>query len=440
MLKTDIGEHEQEISAVIGRSSRSNPGRWFRRLLSWTLMILLIAAAIFYFKEHNREQPLQYKSQAAVEGDLTVTVSATGTLEPTNQVDVGSELSGIMQSVEVDYNDKVTVGQILAKLETSKLKADVMKSQATLDSVKGKVLQVEATLTETRKNFERIKYARMLTNNKAPSQEVLDQAHASFQRAKADLISSKAAVSEASATLESAKTDLAKAIIRSPINGVVLTRSVDPGQTMAASLESPVLFTLAEDLTQMELHVDVDEADVSLVTYGQSALFSVDAYPDQTFPATIRQVRYGAQTTDGVVTYETVLSVNNSAMLLRPGMTATADITVKKIDQALLIPNAALRFTPPVTLTQGDERASKSGGFLSRLLPVPPRSRSMSKKVESKPSDEKGQIVWIIGSDGRPEEVSITAGETDGTMTQVLSGAIKPGMKLVVDSDESQPE
>ena len=429
MLNTD--NENQNMALVLGNVSGPNPKPWIKRLLGWTAVLLLAAAAGFFFKTQDSQEMVQYKTEPALQGDLTITAAATGTLEPTHQVDVGSELSGIVEAVEVEYNDPVTKGQVLARLETSKFKAQVMKSRAALDSAKGKVIQVEATLAEARKNLERVRHARALTQNKSPSQEVLDSAEADLQRAEADLISARAAVSEAKATLESNEADLSKTVIRSPINGIVLTRSIDPGQTVAASLESPVLFSLAEDLTQMELIVDVDEADVSLVKEGQAATFSVDAYPDQTFPAVVRQVRYGAQTTDGVVTYETVLSVDNSAMMLRPGMTATADMTVKTIDQTLLIPNAALRFAPPATATEEE----RSGSILSKLLPGPPKSKSPANQADA--SGGKGQDVWTLGEDGQLTKITIAAGETDGTLTQVLSGDVAPGMKLIVDTVDS---
>ncbi len=425
---------DPDITEVLGLTSSSGPKRHLKRWFGWGTTVLLIVLAIIYWTGNKNASSLQFKTQAVEQGDLTVTVTATGTLEPTNQVDVGSELSGIIETVEVDYNDLVGVGQVLARLDTSKLEAEVMKSQAALDAAGGNVLQVKSTVTETRTALTRIKYARELTHNKAPSQDTLDAAEASFQRAQADLICAKAQVTEAQATLEYNQTDLSKAIIRSPINGIVLSRDVDPGQTVAASFSAPVLFTLAEDLTQMELHVDVDEADVSQVKEDQHASFTVDAYPDRTFPATLRQVRYGAQTTDGVVTYETVLSVDNTDLLLRPGMTATADITVKKIEQAILVPNTALRFTPPATEIKSEKSTSGIGGFVSKLMPPKPGGhRSPSNENQHKSTDHNQQVVWSLNADSLVS-IAVTIGVTDGTMTQVTSGDLTPGMALVVDT------
>ncbi len=410
------------IDHASGRARRRK--RWFGLVL---LMIVAVSATTIIWKRAaDKSNTIHYKTQEVRRGDLTVIVTATGTLQPTNEVDVGSELSGIIKSVEVDYNDQVKVGQVLCRLDTSKLEAQVTQSKAALESAKAKVLQAQASVRETRSKLLQLQRVRQLSNNKVPSQSELDAAEAAFERAKADEASAKAAVSQAQATLKANETDLSKAVIHSPINGIVLTRSVEPGQTVAASFQAPVLFTLAEDLTQMELHVDVDEADVGQVKVGQEAAFSVDAYPDRTFQARITQTRYGSKTVEGVVTYETVLKVDNSDLSLRPGMTATADITVKKVENAILVPNAALRFTPPV-----EEERKSSGGLVGMLLPRPP-ARSNARQHQDASANKKQQRVWVL-KDGRPLAVPVIVGATDGLMTEVLKGQIEPGTALVVD-------
>jgi HlyD family secretion protein len=210
----------------------------------------------------------------------------------------------------------------------------------------------------------------------------------------------------------------------------VLIRNVEPGQTVAASLQAPILFTLAEDLTQMELHVDVDEADVGQIRAEQDATFTVDAYPDLTFPARISRVRYGSQTVDGVVTYETILHVKNKDLLLRPGMTATAEITVKAVKDALLIPNAALRFSPPDKVK---EATAGGRSFVGRLLPGPRRHRTPSKGSNRVSPGGGQQQVWTV-SQGRLRAVPLETGATDGVVTQVTGGGVTPGMILVVDT------
>ncbi len=399
--------------------------------LKWSLIfiipvIVVLTAAVIIWKTADKTDGIQYKNQEVKQGSLIVMVTATGTLQPTNKVEVSSELSGIIKSVEAEYNSQVKVGQVLAKLDTSKLEAQVKQSRAALESAKGKALQTLATVKETRTKLEQLRKVRELSGGKIPSQSDIDAAEAAFERAMADDASARAAVSQAQATLDANETDLSKAVIRSPIKGIVLTRSVEPGQTVAASLQAPVLFTLAEDLIQMELHVNVDEADIGKVQKGQKATFSVAAYPNRIFEARITQTRYGSSTTSGVVTYETVLKVDNSDLSLRPGMTATADITVKKVENAVLVPGTALRFTPPV-----QEEEKPSTGLVGALLPRPPGSPA--KQIENVAGDKKQQRVWIV-KDGKLSAVPVTIGSTDGNMAEVIMGDIKPGMAVVVDT------
>jgi HlyD family secretion protein len=343
-------------------------------------------------------------------------------------VEVGSELSGTVRQVEVDYNDRVKKGQVLARLDTSKLEAQLLQSQASLQAAEAKVLEAQATRKESGSQLARLKHLRQLSSGKAVSEHDLEAAEAALARAAADEANCRAEVARARAALEGNQTDLSKALVRSPFDGIVLSRSVEPGQTVAATMETPVLFILAEDLTQMKLLVDVDEADVGSVQEGQEAAFTVDAYPERRFPAHITQVRYGSEEEDGVVTYKAVLNVDNSDMSLRPGMTATAEITVKRYENAMLVPNAALRFTP-------SENEKKSGGssgsIMSRLLPRPPQPAS--GKVQRANGDVRKARVWTL-RDGRPHEVPVTPGETDGSHTVIREGGVEPSMLLVVDA------
>jgi HlyD family secretion protein len=412
-----------DVARILEVDQHRGYAKWLKRSVAVAFLVIVAAAGVVIWKTSGTSDSAQFKTEEVKRGDLTVIVTATGTLQPTNKVDVGSELSGIVKTVEVDYNDRVKIGQVLARLDTSKLEAQVTQSRAALDSAKAKVLQVQATVLETRSKLTQFQKVRELSNNKVPSQSELDAAEAANERAKADEASAKAAVSQAQATLEANETDLSKSVIRSPINGIVLARNVEPGQTVAASFTAPVLFTLAEDLAQMDLHVNVDEADVGKVREGQGASFSVAAYPNRTFEARITQARYGSSTTSGVVTYETVLKVNNSDLSLRPGMTATADITVKKVENAILIPSAALRFTPPV-----QEEKKTSGSLVSSLLPRPPSSKQRDDLTINK----QEQRVYVL-KNNQPSPVSITVGSTNGGLTEVVAGDIQPGMAVVVD-------
>lgn len=413
---TDI---EQKLGFEPTAGARKRPLRW---LLGAVLIGLVIAGVLLWYPANN-QAGLRYKTSPVVTGDLTITVTATGNVEPTNQVDVGSELSGIIDSVEVDFNDRVRQGQVLARLDTDKLQAQMLQSQAALESAQAKQREAEATVLETRLKLKRCE---KLADKQMCSGEDLDTARASYMRANAEAGSTKAQVAEAGAKLDADKTNLAKTIIQSPIDGVVLVRTVEPGQTVAASLQAPVLFTLAEDLAQMELHVDVDEADVGQVQEGQNATFTVDAFPDRTFQARIIQVRYGAQVIDGVVTYETVLEVDNADLSLRPGMTATAEIVVKKVQDAILAPNAALRFSPPA---QSKGSTGGGGSLLSKLMPRPPRSSGRNQE-EKNPDGQ--QRVWVL-RDGQPTALPVTVGATDGSMTEITGGGLEPGTPLLVD-------
>ncbi len=323
-MTTSNTQSQQDITATLGLDKfgkrKLHLTRW---LVAISALAIVVALALLY-GSHSKKDTVQYVTQPVSRGSLVVTVSASGTLEPINQVEVGIEVSGTIKTVEVDYNDQVKVNQVMARLDPSKFEAQVLQSEAALESTRAKVLQAQATVQETAAQMSRLERVFALSNGKMPSQSDMDAAKASLARAKADEASAKAAMAQAQAALDVIRTDLSKSIIHSPIAGVVLKRSVEPGQTVAASLQSPVLFTLAEDLAKMELQIDIDEADVGQVLKGQAATFTVDAYPDRTFPAHVTQVRFGPQTVDGVVTYKTVMQVDNSSLVLRPGMTASS--------------------------------------------------------------------------------------------------------------------
>ena len=403
-------------------------GRFLWRYLIWGAGLFMVLIGLFFlWNSRGPSQQVKYRTQQVKQGDLVVTVSATGTLQPTNQVDVGSEISGTIRTVEVDYNDRVKKGQILARIDTSKLEAQIQQTEASLKAAQAHLLQAQATVFEARARLERLLETQKATEGRAPSKLDMDAARASLERALADEASAKASIAQAQATLLAQKTDLFKSMIRSPIDGVVLKRSAEPGQTVAATFQTPILFTLAEDLTQMELHVDVDEADVGRVHEGQQAVFTVDAYSNKTFPALVKQVRLGSKTVSGVVTYETILTVDNREMSLRPGMTATANITVARVQNALLVPNAALRFNPPVMQAKTEKR-----GLVGYLLPKPPTS----KKAQSIEQDKRPHV-WVL-KDNMPVRVNVEAGFTDGIFTEVRGGELRPGMEVIVDLLEAQ--
>ncbi|MEC9340263.1 MAG: efflux RND transporter periplasmic adaptor subunit [Pseudomonadota bacterium] len=411
-----------EVNRTLGLSDAGSRRPKARRLL--IAGAVLVALLLVWRFARDDEPPAHYATEPARVGDLTLYVTATGTLEPTNQVEVGIEVSGTIAEVLVDYNDRVEVGQVLARLDTARLQAQVLQARATLASAQARLRTAQARVTEAANEYQRLERVRALSGGKVPSQSELDRARAALLSAQAEEAAANAAIGEAEARLEVNETDLSKAIIRSPIDGVVLDRAVDAGQTVAASLQTPVLFTLAEDLKQMDLHVDVDEADVGRVAAGQSASFSVAAYPDREFPARIREVRYAPQSVEGVVTYETILSVANDDLALRPGMTATADILVEQLPDVLLVPDAALRFAPPP-----GNLVQRKPNPLSRLF----GRRNSGPPLPTPGSDilQRGERVWTL-REGSPTPVPVTVGTGDGRVTRILSGDITDGTELIV--------
>jgi len=393
-----------------------------RAVWRWGLLMLLLLAAswaVWRFVDAGGNGDVAFRTAEVKRSDLTITVTATGELTPVNQVEVGTEVSGTIETVEADYNDIVTTGQVLARLDPEQLEARLRQAKAALALARARVQDADATIMETR---NRLRRTRELLNKGLSSQENLDIAEAAFRRAEASRAIAAAQVIQAEAVLDAEQTALSKAVIRSPIDGIVLKRSIEPGQTVAASFQAPVLFTLAEDLTKMELHVDIDEADVGQVQVGQSASFTVDAYPDRRFPGKILKVYNAPQVVQDVVTYEAILAVDNSAQLLRPGMTATADITVKSVKDALLVPNAALRFTPPAAEDPRDSNRS--------LFPGPPLpEKDLSRAILP---GQAQQRVWTLEA-GRPAMVPLTIGVTDGRMTEVVEGDLAAGVPLLVD-------
>ena len=374
----------------------------------------------------------RYNTEPVTTGKLVVKVSATGNLQPTNKVEVSSELSGIVTEVLVDENDRVKKGQVLAQLDLSKLKDAVTKSRATLAAAEAQVLQAQATVEEARAQLARFKQVAELSGGKVPSKSEMATAEANLMRAEANEASARASVTQARANLQSDETNLGKASIRSPIDGVVLTRKVEPGQTVAAALQAPVLFTLAEDLAKMKLQVDVDEADVGQVRVGQEATFTVDAWPGRKYTGVITRVGYGSQTKDNVVSYPTVLAVKNDDLSLRPGMTGTADIVTVTRENVLLVPNAALRFTPAVAGASGV--GGPPGGIVGKLMPRPP---SQPPKLPAPVTDGRPRV-WVL-RDGQAVPIEIQTGATQWPDDRGVRGTLTAGTQVITEAMGPQP-
>jgi HlyD family secretion protein len=366
--------------------------------------------------------PTAYRTELVVRGPLVVEVSATGALAPVTEVEVGTEISGIVDSVYVDFNQPVTRGQVLARINTDRLKASTEQARASLTFSQAQHSEAEAGLLQAEADLGRLRRVHELSGGEIPSQAELDGAQAAYDRAVAKEASAVAQIAQAQATLDAFLSDLRRARVVSPIDGIVLDRRVEAGQTVAASFQTPVLFTLAGDLRQMQLSIDVDEADVGVVREGQEATFKVDAYPERTFQARVAEVRFAPRTVGGVVTYETILTVDNADLLLRPGMTATAEIAVERINEGLLVPNAALRFTPSVAQRLEPEETDE--GLMGGLIPRPTASAS----------HQRGKIprVWAL-RDGAAVPVDLELGPSDGMWTVVSEGEITAGEVVVTD-------
>jgi HlyD family secretion protein len=412
-----------DVAALVEADSAAHAASRRRRLAAAAALALLVGT-IWMVRAGRRGDGTEYRTSPVVTDRLVVTVNATGTLQPTNEVDVGSELSGIVDTVLVDYNDRVTKGQLLARLDTLKLSAEALQSKAQLVAAEALLEERRASVVEDEAEMSRMTAVRKASGGRVPSQQDFDAARSTLARAKAQVASAEAQIELARAKLDFDQTNLAKAEIRSPIDGVVLTRDVEPGQTIAASLQAPKLFQLAEDLAQMELEVDVDEADVGQVREGQQATFAVDAYPDRTFPAKITQLRYASETVNGVVTYKAVLQVANKDLALRPGMTATADIVVATVESAELVPNEALRFVPA-------REAEDKRGLLQKLLPFSRRFAGSQDETVAR-AGAKRKVYRL--QDGKPVAVEIQVGLSDGRRTQVVGGGLQSGTELVVDA------
>ncbi|NJM11965.1 MAG: efflux RND transporter periplasmic adaptor subunit [Synechococcaceae cyanobacterium SM1_2_3] len=405
---------------------------WYRRPALWigVLLLALAAAGLWVWQDRQTASAAPiYTTQAVARGNLTLTVTANGTLQPTRSVNIGSELSGTVLKVHVDVNDPIKKGQVLVELDTAKLRDQILRSRAALAAATAKVAQTVATVKEAKASLARLEEVARLSGGKVPSKAELDSGRAMLERAIADEASARASVNEAQAALSTDQINLSKASIRAPSDGVVLTRSVEPGNAVAASLQAVTLFNVAEDLSQLRLQVYVDEADVGAVKVGQEARFTVSAYPNRPYPAKITRVAYGSTITDNVVTYLTYLDVDNSDLSLRPGMTATATITATERKDVVLVPNSALRFTP--TVADAGQAAKKS--ITASLIPrIPGRSR---RSAAAGASTATAKEVWVLPEDGNgvAVAVAITPGISDGRMTEITGGDLQVGMQVITD-------
>lgn len=414
---------QKEIEAALGLGGGNRLRLWIRRLV-WVAVILgLLAGGIWwYVQRQNQAASISYTTETASRGDLVVKVQATGKIQPTTQVDVSSEMSGVLRVVNVDNNSLVKKGDVLAELDSVKLRAQLERAKASLAAAEARVETARATVAETDVALTR---SATLQKKGISSTQDLDSARAAHDRAAAGLAAAQADVAVAEADVKLQAADVEKSRILSPVDGIVLKRAAEPGQTVASSLQAPVLFTLAEDLARMEVEADIDEADIGPVKTGQQASFTVDAYPGREFPADIRTIEFSPKLTENVVTYTAVLGVDNKDLLLRPGMTATAQIVVQQIKDALTVPNSALRYEPP------KPQASRGFSITNLILPRMPRFERSSNKATI-----NGERTLYVLDNGEAKPVTVKTGATDGQKTEIVSGDLKDGDPVIVNSTQ----
>ena len=413
-----------DITAALGLDPRARTKRWAKRLAYGVAAAFILGAAGYWYNSSDATaNAVAYDTTPVVQAPLIVTVTATGTVQPTTQVDVSSEISGVIRSVNVDNNSIVEKSDVLAALDVKRLDAQLARAKASLASSEAKLADAKATFEQRRLVLDR---QTALSKKGFAANQDLDAAVASRDSGAAAVAAAEADIEMAKADIALQEIDIGKSIIVSPVNGIVLKRAAEPGQTVASSLQAPVLFTLAEDLTRMQVEANIDEADIGAVKSGQEAQFTVDAYPDKPFPAKIETLEFSPLTTDGVVTYKAILTVDNSGLLLRPGMTATAQIIVQKVDTALAVPNAALRYAPP------QPKAETSFDISRIFFPRPQRARGSP----TRDTPANARTVWIM-KDGRPLEVAVTTGATDGKLTQIIKGDLKADDEIITASRQA---
>jgi HlyD family secretion protein len=431
----------------LGRKERKDEmsGSWTKSLVVIGIIVVILIGGFFFNQLIGKKGSSQKFRTVKVErGEIRSIVTATGTINPVITVLVGSQISGTIKALYADFNSEVREGQVVAQIDPAIFEAQVeqgranvlsaqanlLNAQANLENAKANIAKAEVTVLDTKRTLDR---NRPLLERNVIAQATLDTAQANYdtavaqkdvakaqvESAKSQIESSKAQVAQAKASLKVAETNLRYTTIRSPVHGIVIARNVDVGQTVAASLQAPTLFTIAKDLTQMQVDTNVSEADIGRIAEGQEATFTVDAYPEKTFRGKVSEIRNAPTTIQNVVTYDVVIQVDNKDLKLKPGMTANVSVLTQHREGILKVPNAALRFRPE---SAGGE--SGKGGT--------PR-KSGERVISSQGDQGRTGRVWILSPEGKPIQVFIIFGITDGTFSEVMSGDLKEGMEIIVE-------
>ncbi len=362
--------------------------------------LAVVAAGIGLWGLWGKENPPVFKTEKVMKGEILSSVTASGTVNAVTTVQVGTQVSGTIKDIHVDFNSVVRQGQLIAQIDPAIFDAQVAQARANLLSAQANVERSAVAAADARRTMSRQQelFAKHLV-----ARSDVDAAETAHETAIAQLSAARAQAAQAEAALRIAETNLRYTRIVSPVNGIVVSRSVDIGQTVAASFQTPTLFTIAQDLTKMQINANVDEADIGRVTMGQAVDFTVDAYPENTFHGTVFQVRNAPITVQNVVTYDVVIKVNNPDQKLKPGMTANVSIVVETKRDILRIPKAALRFSP-----------------------APPEKNRAQRQP-------KGPAVWIVGKNA-PKRIPVVTGVSDGDFSELVSGEISEGQEVIVES------
>jgi len=375
-------------------------------------LIAAIAAPIYFF---GAGEAIHYNTVKIDKGDISKYVTATGTINPVRTVLIGSQVSGLISKIYVDFNSTVKPGQILAQIDPVPFEHQVKKADAALATA---VATLEKAKVNTQNNYRNYRRSKKLYDKKIISINDLDEVRTTYQTSLADKKLAETQVLQAKATLEIAKTDLEHTVITSSLNGIVISRNVDVGQTVAASFQTPTLFNIAEDLVHMQVNTNVDEADVGMVKVGQTAKFTVDAFPDDIFEGNVIEIRIAPIIFQNVVTYDTLISVNNSSLKLKPGMTANTSILVAKVGNVLRVPNTALRYTPSEILKSDTD-----------TIPL----------ADKKPHVKSQSSIWILDNGGL-KHVPVKLGISNDNFTEIIEGDIKEDAEVVISEIRTKPE
>ena len=384
-----------------------------KKIIMVILVIAVVGVGVILAKRSN-EDDQKYKTEKVVQGNIKATVTATGTVNAVSTVLIGTQVSGAIKQLYVDFNSFVKKGQLLAQIDPATFEAQVEQAKANLASAEANVEKAEAALLDARRVRER---NTTLFSRNLIARSDLDTSETNEISASAQLKAARAQVEQTKAALKVVETNLKYTSIVSPVDGMVISRNVDVGQTVAASFQTPTLFNIARDLSKMQIDTSVDEADIGKIRDGQPVEFTVDAYPDKIFQGRVSVIRNAPITVQNVVTYDVVVLVQNPEMILKPGMTANVSIITAVSNNILKVSNAALRF-----------RLSDK---------APDKAPDKTPNKASKAPEHKGPVVWVL-EDKKPRRVSIATGISDGSNTEIVSGALKAGDEVIVSSTENK--